>query len=200
MHLSIVDIAERLFRQIGFQKTSVADIAREMQMSPANVYRFFGAKSEINEAVCRRLFGEIEARVAEVAESPGPASKKLRNVIAAVKQLNTRRFVSDGKLQELFETAHKENWPIVRDHFQWMDKVFARIISRGMATGEFQTGDAELASILFRSICVNFCNSRSMGEDTQDTEPPIDQIVDFCLTALADQGHAGTFGRTLETA
>ena len=48
----IIEAAERLFRQIGFQKTTVADIARELHMSPANVYRFFAAKSEINEAVC----------------------------------------------------------------------------------------------------------------------------------------------------
>jgi Bacterial regulatory proteins, tetR family len=47
---SHADDAERLFRQIGFQKTTVADIARELHMSPANVYRFFAAKSEINEA------------------------------------------------------------------------------------------------------------------------------------------------------
>ena len=47
----IIQTAERLFREIGFQKTTVADIARELRMSPANVYRFFGAKSEINEAV-----------------------------------------------------------------------------------------------------------------------------------------------------
>ena len=53
----IVATAERLFREIGFQKTTVADIARELRMSPANVYRFFGAKSEINAAVARHADG-----------------------------------------------------------------------------------------------------------------------------------------------
>ena len=37
-------VAERLFGEIGFQKTTVVDIARELGMSPANVYRFFRAK------------------------------------------------------------------------------------------------------------------------------------------------------------
>jgi AcrR family transcriptional regulator len=55
----IVETAERLFRQIGFQKTTVADIARELRMSPANVYRFFGSKSEINAAVARQLMSEV---------------------------------------------------------------------------------------------------------------------------------------------
>jgi AcrR family transcriptional regulator len=51
----IVEVAERLFRQYGFQKTTVADIARDLHMSPANVYRFFTAKSEINEEPPSRL-------------------------------------------------------------------------------------------------------------------------------------------------
>ena len=37
----ILVVAERLFRQIGYQKTTVADIAKELRVSPAGVYRFF---------------------------------------------------------------------------------------------------------------------------------------------------------------
>ena len=43
----ILTTAERLFREIGYQKTTVADIARELRMSPANVYRFFDSKKSI---------------------------------------------------------------------------------------------------------------------------------------------------------
>lgn len=183
-HLNIIEVAERLFRQIGFQKTTVADIARELQMSPANVYRFFGAKAEINEAVARRIFGEIEAAVEEIATSPGPASKKLRNVIASIETLNSRRFMSDRKLHELLETAYNENWSIVRQHSERMDGILARIIAQGMAAGEFKKGDAELAAILFRSACVRYCHPRLMVECAQEPEPTLDQMIDFCLAAL----------------
>ena len=44
---SIVDTAERFFRDIGYQKTTVADIAKSLRMSPANVYRFFDSKKSI---------------------------------------------------------------------------------------------------------------------------------------------------------
>src|SRR6478672_10671879 len=49
----ILVVAERLFRQIGYQKTTVADIAKELRMSPANVYRFFDSKKSIHEGVAR---------------------------------------------------------------------------------------------------------------------------------------------------
>jgi len=43
----ILVVAERLFREIGYQKTTVSDIAKALQMSPANVYRFFDSKKSI---------------------------------------------------------------------------------------------------------------------------------------------------------
>ena len=43
--------AERLFREIGYQKTTVADIAKVLRMSPANVYRFFDSKKAIHARV-----------------------------------------------------------------------------------------------------------------------------------------------------
>lgn len=183
-HLSIIEVAERLFRQIGFQKTTVADIARELQMSPANVYRFFAAKAEINEAVGRRILQEIEAGVAEIARSHGPAGKKLRNVIALIEKLNAQRFLSDRKLHELFETAYDENWSIMREYFDSLDKILIQIIRQGMASGEFRSGDAELDAILIRSACTRFCHPRLMAECAQDPEPTVDQMMDFCIAAL----------------
>jgi len=53
----ILTTAERLFREIGYQKTTVADIARDLRMSPANVYRFFDSKKSINAGVARAIDG-----------------------------------------------------------------------------------------------------------------------------------------------
>ena len=53
----ILEVAERLFRQIGYQKTTVGDIAKELRMSPANVYRFFESKKAIHQSVARALMG-----------------------------------------------------------------------------------------------------------------------------------------------
>ena len=44
----ILVVAEKLFREIGYQKTTVADIAKVLRMSPANVYRFFDSKKAIH--------------------------------------------------------------------------------------------------------------------------------------------------------
>ncbi len=46
--------ADELFRQFGFVKTTVADIAAELGMSPANIYKFFSSKEAIIQASADR--------------------------------------------------------------------------------------------------------------------------------------------------
>jgi AcrR family transcriptional regulator len=181
---SIVEVAERLSRQIGFQKTTVADIARELHMSPANIYRFFASKSEINEAVCQEVLGGVEAAVEAITASPSPAGQKVREIIAAIEKHNAQRFLSDRKLHEMVESAVSENWGVARQHFADLQKMLAQVIEQGIAAGEFRGGDSDLCAILVFSACIRFCHPRLMAECAQDPEPTVDQMVDFCLAAL----------------
>src|SRR3954453_8010978 len=80
----ILVVAERLFRQIGYQKTTVADIAKELRMSPANVYRFFASKKSIHEGVPRGLMGEVEQAARTIAAQQGPAAARLRELMTSI--------------------------------------------------------------------------------------------------------------------
>ena len=53
----IMEAAEEQFRRVGW--TSVADIAAELGMSPANIYRFFPSRDAINESICGRVVNEV---------------------------------------------------------------------------------------------------------------------------------------------
>jgi AcrR family transcriptional regulator len=186
-HKLIVEVAERLFRQIGFQKTTVADIARELHMSPANVYRFFAAKSEINEAVCMDLLGKIEAEAEKIAASRGTATQKIRNLLGSVEKSHRKQYMFDRKLHDLIEAAITENWAIMRRHTERMAAILEQIIASGMASNEFPTGDATLAARLVNTACIRFCHPRLIVEYEQEPEPTLDQMLGFCLSALARQ-------------
>ena len=181
----IVEVAERLFREIGFQKTTVADIARELSMSPANVYRFFAAKSEINEAVCMDLLGKIEAAAEKIASSRGTAVHRIRNLFGSVEKTNTKRYMFDRNLHDLIEVAITENWVIMRRHTERMTAILEQIIAGGMASGEFLAGDSALAARLVSSACIRFSHPRLIVEYEQYPEPSLDQMIGFCLAALA---------------
>src|SRR2546429_4111987 len=97
--------AERLFREIGYQKTTVTDIARALRMSPANVYRSFDSKKAINAGVTRRLMGQVEAESQAIAQAPGSAAKRLRDLLTTIHRMNAARYVGDAKMHEMVTVA-----------------------------------------------------------------------------------------------
>jgi AcrR family transcriptional regulator len=157
-------------------------------MSPANVYRYFATKSEINEAVCLDILGRIEAEVEKIAASRGTAAQRMRNLIGSVEKTHSKLYTSDRKLHELIAAAITENWTIMRKHNQRMAGILEQIIASGMAAGEFHPGDAALAARLVNTACIRFCRPRLMVENEQEPEPVLDQMVDFCLAALVPHG------------
>jgi AcrR family transcriptional regulator len=63
----------RSYARIGHKKTTVAEIAHELSMSPANVYRFFRSKRTIEEAVVGELVEELLVAAADCAHAGGSA-------------------------------------------------------------------------------------------------------------------------------
>jgi AcrR family transcriptional regulator len=95
----IVDVAEHLYRQIGFQKTTVVDIARELHMSSANIYRFVASKSDIDQAVCTDLLGKIEAKAEKIAVSPGAADQRIRNLFGSIEKTYYKQYCAPTPAQ-----------------------------------------------------------------------------------------------------
>jgi AcrR family transcriptional regulator len=184
----IVATAARLFRDVGFQKTTVADIARALGMSPANVYRFFSAKSEITQAVARQMMGEVEEAARAIARGPGSAAERLRALITTNEAMNAARYISDRKLHDMVEAALNEDWPIIQEHVERIDQALEEVIASGMASGEFAAGDARLAARLVHTACVRYCHPRLMVECTNWPEPTSAQMLEFCLGALRAPG------------
>src|SRR5262249_41708971 len=110
----ILVTAERLFREIGYQKTTVADIARVLRMSPANVYRFFDSKKSINVGVARRLMGQVEGQSVVIAKGLGSPTKRLRELLTTIHRMNAERYVGDTKMHEMVAVAMEEDWDICR--------------------------------------------------------------------------------------
>ena len=180
----ILVVAERLFRQLGYQKTTVADIAKELRMSPANVYRFFDSKKSIHEGVCRRLMGEVENASADIAARSGPASVRLRELIATIHRMNSERYVGDSKLHEMVEIAMEESWEVCVAHIQCVTETIGGVIAQGVASGEFKVADIPLAAMCTCHAMVAYFHPQMIAQARDKPKPTIDQMIDFVLAGL----------------
>ena len=180
----ILVVAERLFRQIGYRKTTVADIAKELQMSPANVYRFFDSKKSIHEGVCRTLMGEVEDAAALIMQRPGSASERLREMIKTIHRMNSERYVGNSKLHEMVEVAMQESWDVCVAHMKLITETIGGVIAQGAATGEFDVKDVGLAAFCTCHAMVGYFHPQMIAQMMNKPGPTIDEMIDFALASL----------------
>src|SRR5713226_7921214 len=184
----ILVVAERLFRQIGYQKTTVADIAKELRMSPANVYRFFDSKKAIHEGVARGLMGEVEVEAQRIADRPGPAAPRLRELMKTVHRMNSERYVGDSKLHEMVAIAMEEDWDVCVTHMMSITQTIGAVIAQGAATGEFEVADLEQAALCTCTGMIRFFHPQMIAQTANKPGPTIDQMIDFILASMAPRG------------
>jgi AcrR family transcriptional regulator len=184
----ILVVAERLFREIGYQKTTVADIAKVLRMSPANVYRFFDSKKAIHEGVARGLMGEVEDAAQTIASGPGPAARRLRELMIAIHRMNSARYVGNSKLHEMVEIAMQESWDVCVAHMERITGTIAEVIASGAASGEFEAPDVPLAAMCSCTAMMRFFHPQMIAQCADKPGPSIDQMIDFILAGLAPKG------------
>ena len=186
----IIATAQCYFREIGYQKTTVADIAKTLKMSPANVYRFFESKKAINEAVVERLIGEVEALIVGIAEKPGScAGQRLSAIILALHQDTAERFQAFPRMHEMIEAAIDESWDVCHHHVLRITAVFERLVIEGVRLGEFEVADPGQAARCLQTAVARYTHPLLARQAPQDPVPPLETMVAFLLASLrAKQG------------
>lgn len=132
--------ADELFRQFGVGKTTVSDIAGELGMSPANIYKFFPARKAILESSAMRNLGIIRQQVADVVGGEGGAMERLRGVVLAVNRFNRELFRNERQIFQLVITAVEEEWPCVLQYHEFLLETVMRLLAEGTRSGEFRQG------------------------------------------------------------
>jgi AcrR family transcriptional regulator len=187
----ILVVAERLFRQIGYQKTTVGDIAKELRMSPANVYRFFDSKKAIHEGVARILMGEVEGAAHIIEKASGPAATRLRELMTTIHRMNTERYVGNAKLHEMVEIAMEESWEVCVAHMQVITESIGGVIAQGAASGEFDVSDVPTAALCACTSMMRYFHPQMIAQCVDKPGPTIDQQIDFVLAGLGARKSAG---------
>ncbi len=183
----IMAAAEALFRRLGYGKTAVADIAAELGMSPANVYRFFPSKNAIVEAICQRCLAEVEAKAWAVARGQEPAALRIERLILEILHFHKENHLTEKRVADLVMVAIELSWDAIRAHKEVMRSAVETILRDGIASGEFEPVEPhETAHLILLSV-VAFTHPMMVEQcldEGRDLEAEARTAVRFILRAI----------------
>ncbi|NOZ09432.1 MAG: TetR/AcrR family transcriptional regulator [Gammaproteobacteria bacterium] len=140
----IMAAAEARFRTYGFTKTTMVEIAEDVGMSAANLYRYFENKQDI-AAVCasRCMSAQIDL-LRDVTQQPGPAAgERLESLVLTMLRHTHEQASEYPKIDELVEIIAKERQQLVHEKNTTIRKFIAEILTQGNNSGEFDVADVE---------------------------------------------------------
>jgi AcrR family transcriptional regulator len=160
----VLDEAERLFGEVGYDKTTIADIAKACGFSTANVHRVLGTKSAINQAIAaRKLSGKLNE--AERAASKADGAEEALYAFARSIYEQTKIMVDrDKRVHHMVAAAIDERWQEVSAYRLGLLEGVARIIARGCEEGVFSASDPRTAARVFHTSAVRYFHPLLVAE------------------------------------
>ncbi len=181
----ILDAAERLFKHYGYTKTNVADIAKDLGMSPANIYRFFASKAEIHQALASRMLSVSYEHARANVGTGDTAAERLRQYALGQHRLTLETMLHENKVHEMVVLAIAQQWGVIQEHIERVRLLVADVIAQGIAAKEFRQQDADVASDCFMQATVALCHPQIIADClSEGRRATPEDLVEFAIRAL----------------
>lgn len=134
----LVAAAGEHFSKFGYDKTTLADLAKAIGFSKTYFYRFFRSKQEIGEAICSQVLEKIVCSVEEEVAGARTATDKLRRMLRAIATMGATLFFEDRRLYEIASISTAERWSSHRIYTDRLSEMVQQIVLEGRENGELE--------------------------------------------------------------
>ncbi len=138
-------VAARLFREYGYDRTTIPDLARATGMSVGSIYRYVGKKEDLLYLMLQFIAEQLEESVYPYADAPLDPWPQLKSLMSAYYRLIDR-------YKDHFYVALRDLRPFedFRTHLRTQETktltCFAKVLSEGCARHAFADVDIDLVA------------------------------------------------------
>jgi len=126
------------FGKFGYEKTTLAELAKAIGFSKTYFYRSFRSKQEIGEAVYTQCIDKILGAIATEVEAAQSASEKLRKALIVGPVMGLKFLREEPLLFEIAVTSSTENWVTSTSYMSALAAQLSVIVAAGRESGEFE--------------------------------------------------------------
>jgi len=153
----IIGAASLLFARYGYGKTSMADIARDCDMSPGNLYRFFENKLDIASQIVRNSFDRTLQEQRKILDKANlGAGQCLTEYVLAEMEGTYHQLEEYPTLLEQAQEVRVKRPLLVHEYLAGSRALIAEILGKGVASGEFDIDDIGQAAATIQAATLRF--------------------------------------------
>lgn len=183
----ILKAARQRFQTYGYGKTTMAEIAEDVNMSAANLYRYFENKLEIAATCACGCMGESTEKLRAIVRQPGQSARqRLKMFVLGTLRHTQEETDNQPKINELVQTISQQRQDIVHDMLKERCALIAEVLAQGNETGEFDVADIISTSRAVYATLTIFTVPLFASLFTQkEFEDIAQQVVDLLINGLA---------------
>lgn len=142
IRMRILMAASERFTQFGYNKTTMAEIAEDCDMSAANLYRFFKNKLDIGaNLACGCLDTEVQETKDIVQQAQRPAAERLHDVVMQILTYTHGQWADNPRMNEMVNAICEARMDIVDEYKRNQHGLLVELLEDGIQRGEFSIED-----------------------------------------------------------
>lgn len=142
----ILDVAEQLFAESGFDKTTTRAIAKKANVNIAMLSYYFGSKEQLLYAVLERFSDGLAKVFSHIESSFQSPEDRLRNwILAYVDYIFSNPNHARIVYRQVSVSSKKEDIVKLVSEFNKIRNIVLKALNDGMQSGHFNKLDAQLA-------------------------------------------------------
>ncbi|MFC9244270.1 TetR/AcrR family transcriptional regulator [Streptomyces sp. NPDC057136] len=178
--------AVEAFAERGYHATTTRDIAGRAGMSPAALYIHYKTKEELLHRISRIGHDRALALLEVEAGSDGSAAERLAGAVRSFVRWHAERYTTARVVQYELDALADEHRTEIIELRRQSDAVVRRIISEGVAAGEFDVPDVPGTTLAVLSLCIDVARwFNAQGSRTPDEVGAL--YADLVLRMVAAQ-------------
>ncbi|MGN6714381.1 TetR/AcrR family transcriptional regulator [Anaerocolumna jejuensis] len=180
---AILCAANMLFKQYGYNKVSIAEIAKKASVSQVSIYNFFESKENLKNQLLKRLWEDYYQTIISIFNSSETIQKKIEKffyTVAVYSRNYSANFVAESLRNQLEIEENTTEVQLGR-----IEQAVVSLIEQGKREGVIKntiTTDAMLNFIdMFRFYVIH---NPQAGMNYDRNPQLLDEMISMLLTAL----------------
>lgn len=180
---AILYAAKELFKQYGYSKVSIAEIAKKASVSQVSIYNFFESKENLKNQLLKKLWKDYYETIIDIVNSDEGIRKKIEKFFYTVVDYS-RNYTTNFVVESLRNELKKDEFS-VGEQLSSIEEIITSLLEEGKKEGIIKNTITTEVMLNFIDMFRFYVINNPQAVINYDRNPELlDGMISLILTAL----------------